>query len=942
MTVDQRGLRVALIHPMIRTKQPPQHPPYGLLQLAAITDEMGYNVALYDNNAFRLPVDSMREELKAEVAKYGRFAIIGISGLTTQYKFIKEMLPPLRNDWPDALIVAGGGFLTAQPFEMMHWLPQIDIGVIGEAYRTWREILTHVDEEDKDWSHIKGLVYRDGQKIKMSPMRPLIPEEELDDEIPFPAYEFAPYQTYIMYSSIPYAPELMPQPNYMPRRLDALTSYGCPWQCTFCFTPETALMTDGGLVSIHDVVINRSRNSIWTPDGWQKPSQYHEREYHGTMLDIYVAKISEPLSATPEHEIYVWQHPHGRNNRNVKQWKDGATVKKQASQLHVHHTNDKTKKTGQRTNGNYSDKILVPLFPINDRQEIQLPDPSLRSRVRLPKKLPLNNDLLTLLGFYVAEGSISVSDNRPNSKTCVWSFGRHEKSLITKTANILRHLGLTPHLSDTGTSIQVYVGCVQLADFLYSNFGNGAHEKRLPLWLVELSNEKLETFVSACVAGDGHTSSLRTEYTSVSRTLAYQLFLVTARLGYLPSIRKDKQPISVINGRIIKSNYIPWRILWTHSCHASMTGSIIQNCYVLPIRRIISRTYNGKVYNLGFDHPNHRYTANLIAVGNCFHNGCTPYCQSKIYGKPVKGKPIRHHSPEYVVQFMRELRLNYCINFISFLDENLTADRPWFDRFMEELEQSGLHNLEVEPIRWGMVVHSRTVDKAMLERAKQLGCRYISYGGESSSQKLLDAMKKGQTKAQMVAAIDATQAAGMNAIMSFIIGFPETTIDDVIEDCRFYIDRQIHADEPFFLQPYPGSELYAKHKDEIIRQYMTKEEKAFIDKPSLGTFMKYFNHQVAPALAKEPMLPSAAYLRKQTPKIVGDIRDNALERWVLDLDDATKLSVNLTKFNDVELAGLRYMLGHWELRRLEEFKKILEEGKVTGVLSASEVENDGG
>jgi radical SAM superfamily enzyme YgiQ (UPF0313 family) len=301
----------------------------------------------------------------------------------------------------------------------------------------------------------------------------------------------------------------------------------------------------------------------------------------------------------------------------------------------------------------------------------------------------------------------------------------------------------------------------------------------------------------------------------------------------------------------------------------------------------------------------------------CFHNGCTPYCQAKIYGKPVTGKAIRHHSPEYVVKLMRELRLNYIVNFISFLDENLTADRAWFSRFLDELEQSNLPNLSIESVHWGMVVHSRTIDKQMLERAHQLGCAYISYGGESSVQKLLDFMRKGQTKEQMTGAIDATQGAGMNAIMSFIIGFPETTIDDIIEDCKYFIDRQIHDEEPFFLQPYPGSELFAKYKDQIIDQFITDEEKAFIKNPDLSTWAKL------PQPGFEAV-PSKSQLMKMLPEIREKIRDAALERWVLSLDDATKLSVNLTKFNDVELAGLRYMLGHWELRRLEEFKSKLE------------------
>lgn len=511
-----------MIHPQIRTIEPPRFPPYGLLQLAAITDQWGFKIAVLDNNSFRLPIDAVRQTVKED-----QWDIIGIGGLTTQYKYIKKLVPICREEHPDALIVGGGGFITAQPYEMLRWLPDLDIGCIGESYITWQEVMEHFD--DRNWKKVKGLVYRQGKKIKMSKMRPLIPEEKLDEEIPFPAYEFSPVETYLMNSRIPYSPEAM-APNC--RRLSVLSSYGCPWRCTFCS-----------------------------------------------------------------------------------------------------------------------------------------------------------------------------------------------------------------------------------------------------------------------------------------------------------------------------------------------------------------------------------------------HNGSSPYDQSKIYGKKVVGKEFRQHTPQYVVNLITHLRLTYGINFVSFIDENLTVNKKWFFEFCDKLEESGLATL----IHWGMVCHTRTVDAELLQKARDVGCSYVSYGGESASAKLLKQMKKGQTKEVMGAAIEATQAAGINPIMSFIVGFPNTTMDDLIEDCQFYIDYQIHV-RPFLLQPYPGSELYRKYKEQIIEQHLTREEKEFLTatKPTLDIFTKVFG---------ETEIPSRTKLQKNLLVLKEKVKDNALERWVLSLDDATKLSANLTDFNDVELAGLRYMLSAWELERLKKFRSGKESPK---------------
>lgn len=524
---------------------------------------------ILDNNAYRFPIDAVRQGLKEE----GSQDIIGITGLITQFKFIQTIAKVCREEHPAALIVGGGGWLSSMPFEMMKWIPELDIGAVGEAYITWREILKHA--EDRNWSKVKGLVYREGKKVKLSSMRPLIEEyyyceehkserltfekaaeadftckcgdplvNNLDEQIPWPAYEFSPVETYLKYSPIPYS---MESSGMVPlnvgeglRRLDVMSSLGCPWNCSFCH----------------------------------------------------------------------------------------------------------------------------------------------------------------------------------------------------------------------------------------------------------------------------------------------------------------------------------------HVC-----GS--------------------------------------------------PSQQSKLYGREVTGKAFRQHSPKYVVGLIDHLRRKWSVNFVSFIDENFTVNKKWFYKFCETLEEADLATL----IHWGVVGHSRTVDKEMLVKGHDVGMSYISYGGESGSARLLKEMGKGQTPEQMSASIEATHAAQINPIMSFIIGFPDETIEDVIATLQFFIDNQIHCN-PFFLQPYPATALYEQYKDKIIEQYMTEDELAYMKDNELRTSLMQAYYKEAP---KEI---SSNQARKLFPELQTRIHDEALKRWVLSLDDATRMSCNLTAFTDVELAGMRYLLSTegisldgkpMDLERLKQFKRQLEE-----------------
>jgi radical SAM superfamily enzyme YgiQ (UPF0313 family) len=296
----------------------------------------------------------------------------------------------------------------------------------------------------------------------------------------------------------------------------------------------------------------------------------------------------------------------------------------------------------------------------------------------------------------------------------------------------------------------------------------------------------------------------------------------------------------------------------------------------------------------------------------CFSSE-TPSCQSNIYGKQVSGKSFRQHSPKYVVGLIDHLRRKYCVNFVSFIDDNFTTNREWFFSFCKALEEADLATL----IHWGIVGHSRTIDAEMLSKGHDVGLTYISFGGESASPRLLKEMGKGQTPEQMVAAIDATHSAQVNPLMSFIVGFPGETTDDIIATAQFFVDHQVHPDL-FFMQPYPGSKLYAEYKDKIIEQHMTDAEKQFVKDPTLENYLKVTDNS---------MFPSKATLNRELPLITGQIRDRSLERWVMSLDDATRMSCNLTDFTDVELAGLKYMLATWDVDRLKKFKKILEERK---------------
>jgi radical SAM superfamily enzyme YgiQ (UPF0313 family) len=243
--------KLLLINPVVREEDVPRHIPYGIALLAAIAEKEGHQVAVYDANAHRQPISKVADACKADA-----WDVIAIGGLTTTYGFIRSAVKIIKESAPNALLVAGGGFLTSMPAEIMKWLPEIDLGIVGEAFVTWAEVLKMVDERDLDFSKTLGVIWRDKGEPILNPARPVIHDL---DSIPFPAWHLFPLdEIYFKNSS-----SLFSEDAYLAtRRIDINASYGCSLICRYCWhlgTTGDMLVEDRG-DGTNDVVFTYGRN----------------------------------------------------------------------------------------------------------------------------------------------------------------------------------------------------------------------------------------------------------------------------------------------------------------------------------------------------------------------------------------------------------------------------------------------------------------------------------------------------------------------------------------------------------------------------------------------------------------------------------------------------------------------------------------------------------
>lgn len=241
-----------------------------------------------------------------------------------------------------------------------------------------------------------------------------------------------------------------------------------------------------------------------------------------------------------------------------------------------------------------------------------------------------------------------------------------------------------------------------------------------------------------------------------------------------------------------------------------------------------------------------------------------PFCSHNLMGGDLlpdgsQLKPlVRWQSVEYQVEMIEWMLIHFKLDFISIMDENFTANRKRVYDFLDLLEDKDL----VGTFWWGCLGRAKKPDEALLSRMRDDGCTYISYGYESSNQGMLNYLEKENTVNDQLRTLQATIGAQINPITTYIVGMPSETMQSLYDSARFWVKNGIQCN-PFFYTPYPYTRAYWDNEEKILEQY-----------------------------------------------------DGDKEAFVLALGDATKFVVNLTKFTDAELIGLRHLMATHDLDRL--------------------------
>jgi magnesium-protoporphyrin IX monomethyl ester (oxidative) cyclase len=193
--------------------------------------------------------------------------------------------------------------------------------------------------------------------------------------------------------------------------------------------------------------------------------------------------------------------------------------------------------------------------------------------------------------------------------------------------------------------------------------------------------------------------------------------------------------------------------------------------------------------------PPNTPTASILTSRGCPYN-CT-FCHNS-----WRGTPTRYNSAERVIAEIQELIEVYGIRALFFIEDNLFANKKRLKTICEMMKQNKID------IIWGGNARVDNVDMEILQIVKDAGCRQITFGFESGSQRILDILNKKTTVEQNRRAIELCNQIGIIPQGTFMIGNPTETVEDIKSTKKFIEDNDIESAGVCLAIPYPGTDMW--------------------------------------------------------------------------------------------------------------------------------------
>ncbi len=247
-------------------------------------------------------------------------------------------------------------------------------------------------------------------------------------------------------------------------------------------------------------------------------------------------------------------------------------------------------------------------------------------------------------------------------------------------------------------------------------------------------------------------------------------------------------------------------------------------------------------------------THGYFSLNMAASRGCSFRCSW--CSKPIWGNQYLQRSPLEVAAEMAHLKRAFSPDHIWFADDIFGFRVDWVSQFAAATRAADAQ------IPFSIQTRADLISERMALALRDAGCKEAWIGAESGSQKVLDAMNKGTTVAEILAARDRLKRAGIRVGFFIQLGYLDEQLEDILATRELLATAAPDEIGVSVSYPLPGTKFYDLVKAQL-RAKTHWQESNDLDMMFEGTYTSDFyravrnllHDQISLQTAELPLLP---------------------------------------------------------------------------------------
>jgi radical SAM superfamily enzyme YgiQ (UPF0313 family) len=196
------------------------------------------------------------------------------------------------------------------------------------------------------------------------------------------------------------------------------------------------------------------------------------------------------------------------------------------------------------------------------------------------------------------------------------------------------------------------------------------------------------------------------------------------------------------------------------------------------------------------------FSLNMVSSRGC------PY-QCNWCAKPIYGNSYHARAPRSVAAEMLHLKTAYAPDQIWFADDIFALSAKWTHEFAEAVDHLGAR------IPFKMQSRCDLMTRGTVEALRRAGCDEVWMGAESGSQRILDAMTKGQRVDQIYQARENLRRHSIRSCFFLQFGYPGETWTEIEQTIRMVRETAPDNVGISVSYPLPGTKFHQLVADQL-------------------------------------------------------------------------------------------------------------------------------